>query len=89
MACDELDLMIGQLDDENQKVVSSYRDQIDRHLRSAMCGIRAQLGAEFKSVEAILDLYSSDLHCWLHEIEKWAKEGREYRESEPDRSPQG
>jgi hypothetical protein len=89
LARDELDSMIGQLDEENQKVVSSYQDQIDRHLRSAMCGIRAPLGEEFKSVEAILDVYSSDSHCWLDEMEKWAKEGREYRESKPDRSPEG
>jgi hypothetical protein len=77
--------MIEQLDEENQKVVSSYQNQIDRLLRSAMRGVWAPLGEEFKSVEAIVNVYVSDAHCWLDEMEKWAKEGREYRKSEPDR----
>ena len=89
LALDELDSMTSQLDEENQKVVSSYQNQIDRLLRSAMRGVRAPLGEEFKSVEAIVNVYSSDSHCWLDEMEKWAKEGREYRKSEPDRSPPG
>ena len=85
LARDELDSMIGQLDEENQKVVSAYQNQIDRLLRSAMRGVRAPLGEEeFKSVEAILNVYSSDSHCWFDEMEKWSKEGREYRESKPD-----
>jgi hypothetical protein len=54
-----------------------------------MCGIRAQLGEEFKSVEAILDFYSSDSHFWLDKMERWAAEGLEHRESKPDRSPEG
>jgi hypothetical protein len=54
-----------------------------------MRGVRAPLGEEFKSVEAILDVYSSDSHFWLDKMERWAAEGREYRESKPDRSPEG
>jgi hypothetical protein len=89
LALDEMDSMIELLDEENQKLVGHHRNQIDRLIKSAMRGVRAPLGAEFESVEAIVNVYASGLYYWLDEMETWAKEGRAYRKSESDRSPQG
>ena len=86
LALDEMDSMLELLGEEDRKLTDEHRYQIERLIKSAMRAVRAPLGAEFESVEAIVNVYSSGLY-WLDNMKTWAEEGRVYRKSESDRSP--
>src|ERR1019366_1234186 len=88
LALDELDSMLELLGEEDRKLTDEHRYQIERLIKSEMRAVRGPLGSEFESVEAIVNVYSSGLY-WLDDMQTWAEEGRVYRKSESDRSPQG
>ena len=83
-ALDELDTLVGQLDNEKQAEIERYEDHTARLIRSAMIFIKqATPGTDLEPVRSILQIYPGP-DTWHEDVQRWAQQGRHDRQASSD-----